>query len=148
MDHGLLSFDGPAEYLQLKVAIQQLALMTMLSVSEHWQCNAGRHDEILEEIMKTEAEMLGAALQLSRQRRAAVQPLKEAVESCLADLAMPGSCFDIAFRWESACEVFISAMTFSASLTSKTSSGGQKFCMSSGACKSFVKVTSALVSSN
>ena len=112
------------------------------------QCNAGRQDEILAEMVKTEAEMLDAALQLSRQRQAAVQPLKEAVESCLADLAMPGSCFDIAFRWECTDEVFISAMTFSALLNPKTSSGSHRFCMSSGVCKLFVKVISVLASSS
>lgn len=49
--------------------------------------------------------MLGAALQLSRQRQAAVQPLKAAVEACLADLAMPASRFDIHLGWQHGHEV-------------------------------------------
>ncbi|KAK9818486.1 hypothetical protein WJX74_010352 [Apatococcus lobatus] len=71
---------------------------------QRWDDLEGRQDEIQGEMERTEAEMLAAALQLSRQRKAAVQSLKASVESCLADLAMPGSCFDIDLRWQLAHE--------------------------------------------
>ena len=71
--------------------------------------NAGRQDDIQAELEQTEAEMLSAALQLSRQRQAAVQPLKAAVEACLADLAMPASRFDIDLGWQDGHEVCTSS---------------------------------------
>lgn len=73
------------------------------------KCNAGRQDDIQAELERTEAEMLSTALQLSRQRQAAAQPLKAAVEACLADLAMPASRFDIDLGWQSGDAVRASA---------------------------------------
>lgn len=48
--------------------------------------------------MKQELAVEGTAL--SKQRRAAAGQLRVAVESCLADLAMAGSRFDVRIGWE------------------------------------------------
>lgn len=48
--------------------------------------------------MKQELAAEGTAL--SKQRRAAAGRLRIAVESCLADLAMAGSRFDVRIGWE------------------------------------------------
>ncbi len=68
-------------------------------------CIAGKQEQIELEASQNQAEVMDLALDLSRQRLAAVPYLKMAVEACLADLAMPGSCFDIQLAWEPADEV-------------------------------------------
>ena len=68
-------------------------------------CCAGTQEDTEQGFRESQIKVLDQALQLSRQRQAAVPFLKMAVEACLADLAMPGSCFDIQLAWEPAHEV-------------------------------------------
>ncbi len=79
-----------------------------------------------------QAELVDLALWLSRQRQAAVPSLIAAVEACLADLAMPGSCFDVQLAWTSAtqvglgtCKFFKSQATVEASYHRSWSSRGR-----------------------
>ena len=51
------------------------------------------------------AALAQEALQLSQRRRAAAGYLRAAVESCLADLSMAGSRFDVRIGWEEHAKV-------------------------------------------
>ncbi len=61
---------------------------------------AGQRGEIEAEVGRLRREAAAAAVALSRQRRAAAGHLRVAVESCLAELAMSGSRFDVRIGWE------------------------------------------------
>lgn len=61
---------------------------------------AGTRGDAESSIRSLKAQLAEDAAALSRQRRAAAGRLRVAVESCLADLAMAGSRFDVRISWE------------------------------------------------
>ena len=56
-------------------------------------------------VRQLKAELAQEAVQLSLRRRAAAGSLRAAVESCLADLSMAGSRFDVRIGWEEHAKV-------------------------------------------
>lgn len=66
---------------------------------------AGQRGDIEAEAGRLRGEAAAAAVALSGRRRAAAGHLRMAVESCLADLAMAGSRFDVRIGWESLPQV-------------------------------------------
>ena len=56
-------------------------------------------------VRQLKGELAREAVQLSQRRRAAASALRAAVESCLADLSMAGSRFDIRIGWEEHAKV-------------------------------------------
>lgn len=56
-------------------------------------------------VRQLKAALAQEATQLSQRRRAAAGALRAAVESCLADLSMAGSRFDVRIGWEESLKV-------------------------------------------
>ena len=65
----------------------------------------GNRGEVQARVRQLKAELAQEALQLSQRRRAAAGSLRAAVESCLADLSMAGSRFDVRIGWEEHAKV-------------------------------------------
>ena len=66
---------------------------------------AGNRGEVQARVRQLKAKLAQEALQLSQRRRAAAGSLRAAVESCLADLSMAGSRFDVRIGWEEHAKV-------------------------------------------
>ena len=66
---------------------------------------AGKRGDVQATVRQLKAELAKEAAQLSQRRRAAAGSLRAAVESCLADLSMAGSRFDVRIGWEEHAKV-------------------------------------------
>ena len=77
----------------------------------HWKSSdaikfcAGNRGDVQARVRQLKSELAQEALQLSQRRRAAAGSLRAAVESCLADLSMAGSRFDVRIGWEEHAKV-------------------------------------------
>ncbi|CAL8460865.1 g396 [Coccomyxa elongata] len=67
---------------------------------DRWFQLEGRREELESRLRRMKQELAAEGTALSKQRRAAAGRLRVAVESCLADLAMAGSRFDVRISWE------------------------------------------------
>ncbi|KAK9819715.1 hypothetical protein WJX72_001582 [[Myrmecia] bisecta] len=69
---------------------------------DQWFQMEGRRDKVEATIVRLRGEVVEDAVVLSQKRRAAAGKLCSAVESCLRDLAMAGSRFDVRIDWQAA----------------------------------------------
>ncbi|EIE25588.1 P-loop containing nucleoside triphosphate hydrolase protein [Coccomyxa subellipsoidea C-169] len=67
---------------------------------DRWFQMEGKREEIERTLRRMKQELAAEGTVLSKRRRAAAGQLRVAVESCLADLAMAGSRFDVRIGWE------------------------------------------------
>ncbi|CAL5219355.1 g1171 [Coccomyxa viridis] len=67
---------------------------------DQWFQMEGKRGDVQATVRQLKAELAHEAVQLSQRRRAAAGSLRAAVESCLADLSMAGSRFDVRIGWE------------------------------------------------